>query len=38
LVFVSKYRRGVFTKRALDDLKQIFASVCADFGAELTKV
>jgi putative transposase len=35
LVFVTKYRRGVFTKRMLDDLKQIFASVCADFEAEL---
>jgi putative transposase len=37
LVFVAKYRRGVFTKRVLNDLQQIFASVCADFGAELTE-
>ena len=31
LVFVTKYRRGVFTKAILDDLREIFASVCADF-------
>jgi putative transposase len=35
LVFVTKYRRGVFTKRVLEDLRQIFSSVCADFDAEL---
>lgn len=35
LVFVTKYRRGTFTKDILDDLKLIFASVCADFEAEL---
>ena len=37
LVFVTKYRRGVFTKEALDDLRDIFASVCADFEAELVE-
>ena len=37
LVFVTKYRRGVFTKEILDDLKPIFASVCADFEAELVE-
>ena len=35
LVFVTKYRYGVFTKIILDDLKEIFASVCRDFEAEL---
>ena len=35
LVFVTKYRRGVFTKEVLDDLRGIFASVCNDFEAEL---
>ena len=35
LVFVTKYRYGVFTKVILDDLKEIFASVCRDFEAEL---
>lgn len=35
LVFVTKYRRGVFTKVLLDDLNSIFASVCQDFEAEL---
>ena len=35
LVFVTKYRREVFTKAILDDLRLIFSSVCSDFGAEL---
>jgi putative transposase len=35
LVFVTKYRRGVFTKEILDGLRPIFASVCIDFEAEL---
>ena len=35
LVFVTKYRRGVFTKEILEDLKQVFASVCASVEAEL---
>ena len=35
LVFVTKYRYGVFTKAILDDLKEIFASICRDFEAEL---
>lgn len=37
LVFVTKYRRGVFAKAILDDLKEIFASVCHDFEAELVE-
>lgn len=37
LVFVTKYRREVFTKEVLDDLRGIFASVCADFEAELVE-
>jgi putative transposase len=37
LVFVTKYRRGVFTRRVLDDLRTIFSSVCADFEAELVE-
>jgi putative transposase len=35
LVFVTKYRREVFTKEILNDLRSIFASVCLDFQAEL---
>lgn len=35
LVFVTKYRRGVFTKEILEDLRKIMASVCKDFEAEL---
>lgn len=37
LVFVTKYRRGVFTKEILDDLRGIFAKVCTDFEAELVE-
>lgn len=35
LVFVANYRRGVFTKTLLNELKSIFANVCSDFEAEL---
>lgn len=37
LVFVTKYRRGVFTKEILDDMRVVFAGVCADFEAELVE-
>ena len=37
LVFVTKYRRGVFTKEILEDLNEIFASVCQDFEATLVE-
>lgn len=37
LVFVTKYRRSVFTKAVLEDLKEFFASVCQDFEAELVE-
>ena len=37
LVFVTKYRRSVFTKAVLEDLKEIFSSVCRDFEAELVE-
>ena len=37
LVFVTKYRRDVFTKAILNDLQEIFASVCADFEAKLVE-
>ena len=35
LVFVTKYRRKVFTKEVLDDMRGIFESVCTDFEAQL---
>jgi putative transposase len=35
LVFVTKYRRDVFTKAILDDLQKIFTKVCVDFESEL---
>ena len=34
VVFVTKSRRRVLTKAVLDHVRTIFASVCADFGAE----
>ncbi|HQV23010.1 MAG: IS200/IS605 family transposase [Moraxellaceae bacterium] len=37
LVFVTKYRRGVFTKQILDDLRIIFERVSLDFEAELVE-
>jgi putative transposase len=35
LVFVTTYRRGVLTGDHHDLLREVFASVCADFGATL---
>lgn len=37
LVFVTKYRRNVFTKEVLDDLKIFFEKVCFDFESELVE-
>jgi len=37
LIFVTKYRREVFTKTILDDLKLLFDAVCKDFEAELVE-
>ena len=37
LVFVTKYRRHVFTKAILSDLREIFQSVCKDFEAVLVE-
>ena len=37
LVFVTKYRRGVFTDAILDDCEQIMRDVCADFGCDLAE-
>ena len=37
LVFVTKYRHGVFTKAILDDMRSVFASVCLDFDAQLVE-
>ena len=35
LVFVTKYRRDVFTREILDELRTIFSSVCQDFESKL---
>jgi putative transposase len=37
LVFVTKYRRGVFTEAAHETLRDIFAKVCQDFEAVLVE-
>jgi len=37
LVFVTKYRREVFTQEMLDHLRSIFTSVCSDFEAQLVE-
>jgi len=37
LVFVTKYRRQVFTKQVMRELKLIFSSVCRDFDAVLAE-
>ena len=37
LVFVTKYRRKIFTKQILDELRLIFCNVCADFEAQLVE-
>lgn len=38
LVFVTKYRRHVFTAAMLDDMRGIFAAVCAAFEADLIEM
>jgi putative transposase len=37
LVFVTKYRRKIFTRQILDELKFIFCNVCTDFKAQLVE-
>ena len=38
LVSVTQYRRGVFTKEILDDLRLILEAVCIDFESELVEL
>lgn len=37
LVFVTKYRRKVFTEQILNELRAIFTNTCTDFEARLVK-
>ena len=37
LVFVTKYRRKVFTRQVMRELKLIFSSVCRDFESILVE-
>lgn len=38
LVFVTKYRRKVLDAKAIEILRESFAKVCTDFGAELVEM
>lgn len=38
LVFVTKYRKGVFTKAMLDSMREVFERVCLDFESELVEL
>ena len=38
LVFVTKFRRKIFTKEILAELRSIFSSVCQDFDAQLVEM
>ncbi len=38
LVFVTKYRRGVFDAGAIERLRGVFAKVCTDFEARLVEM
>ena len=38
LVFLTKYRRNVFDKRAIDRLRELFAKVCVDFESRLVEM
>ena len=38
LVFVTKYRKKVFTKKSLKDLEDIFLSTCQKMGVELVEL
>ena len=35
LILVTKYRRGVFTKEVLKDLRPLFTAICTDFESKL---
>jgi putative transposase len=38
LVFVTKYRKKIFSKTAINILNMIFSNVCEDFGATLVEM
>lgn len=38
LVFVTKYRRTVFDKEAIDRLRELFSKVCSDFEERLVEM
>jgi putative transposase len=38
LVFVTKYRKNIFNKTAINMLSMIFSKVCEDFNAKLIEI
>ena len=38
LVFVTKYRRDIFTSEHIDYMRDVLAKVCSDFGAQLEEM
>jgi putative transposase len=38
LILLTKYRHGVLTGNHLDTLREVFASVCTDFGTKLVEM
>jgi putative transposase len=38
LVFVAKYRRRVFDRKAIERLRELFTKICVDFEAELMEI
>ncbi len=38
LVFVAKYRRKVFDRKAIERLRELFTKICVDFEAELMEI
>ncbi len=38
LVFVTKYRKNIFTKAVLDTTKQLFEKICNEFESELIEI
>lgn len=38
LVFITKYRKAIFTKSDIDDLRSIFTGICESFESELVEM
>lgn len=38
LVFITKYRKAIFTKNDIDELRIIFTGICESFESELIEI